>query len=386
MPKVLLTGATRRAGTAAINALCKEGFTVIGTDDRKFPFNMHSKYTKPYYKHASFKDNQFYEDILNLIKKEEPDVLLPLLGNNYISLHKEEIKNYTDVLIPDYESFSSAFSKKKMNEICRKAGISVPQRFSYCEAISLLNFNKNSMLVIKPDFDEGGATGLRYVKTEQELEEAKLNIQNKYGDYVIEEFIPGSSSMRAVQLLFSKDNKIAAYFILKKIHQWPITGGVTVCAVSTNERELVDFVLPFFKICPWEGPVEVELIIDERDKKPKIIEINPRFAGSLLFVIKSGVNFPYIACAEALEQKNYGALPSFEAGILYINITHYIRAVLKEFFHAKNKIASLQKVFKYLIRKKITTLPEKKDIFIYLAGTYLIVRSKMGHLFAKVFK
>lgn len=386
MPKVLLTGATRRAGIAATNTLCKEGFTVIGTDERKFPFNMHSKYTKPYYKHASFKDNQFYEDILNLIKKEEPDILLPLLGNNYISLHKEEIKNYTDVLIPEYESFISAFSKKKMNEICKEADISVPQQFSDSEAISLLNSNKNYMLVIKPDYDEGGAHGLCYVKTVRGLEEAKLNIQNKYGHYVIEEFIPGSSSMRAVQLLFDKENKIAAYFILKKIHQWPITGGVTVCAVSTNEKELVDFVLPFFKICRWEGPVEVELIIDRRDKKPKVIEINPRFAGSLLFAIKSGVNFPYIACTEALKQKNCSAPPTFEAGMFYINISHYVRAVLKEFIHTKNKTDFLQKVFKYLKRKKVTTLPLKKDIFLYFAGTYLIVKSKMDYLFAKVFK
>jgi predicted ATP-grasp superfamily ATP-dependent carboligase len=380
--KVLLIGATRRVGIATINALSKEGFTVIGTDDRKLPFNIHSRHTKPYYINQSFTENQFYPDILGLIKKEKPDVVLPLLGSNHISLHKEEIKYYTNVLIPDYKSFTSAFNKNKMNAICKETGISVPQRFTNSEANSLLLKN-NLMLVIKPDYDVGGARGLRYIKTMDELESAKKYIQDRFGSYIIEEFIPGAYSMRALQLLFDKGNKIAAYFILKKIHQWPITGGITVCAESTNETELIEFVLPFFKKCPWEGLVEVELIIDERDGKPKLIEINPRFAGSLLFPIKCGVNFPYITCMLAVNKKYSGPPPHFESGVFYINRTYYFRAILKEFYLTKNKLIFLNKVFKEVTRKKITTFPKKKDLLVYLAGTYLILKSKMNFLLAK---
>ncbi len=382
--KVLLIGATRRAGIAAANALIKEGFTVIGSDERKFPFNLHSKHTKPYYTNAPFADNQFYPDVLALIKKERPDAVLPVLGSNQISLHKKEISNYTNLLIPDYESFTAAFSKKKMHAVCKETGISVPQRFTDCEASSFLNSKKVSMLVIKPDCDEGAAHGLRYINTTDALEAAKKYIQNRFGSYVIEEFIPGASSMRSVQLLFDKENKIAAYFILKKIRQWPVTGGLTVCAESTNEAELLEFVLPFFKKCPWEGPVEAELIIDERDGKPKLIEINPRFAGSLLFPIKCGVNFPYIACMLAVNKRYFQTPPRFEAGIFYINRTYYLRAILKEFYFAKKKTAFLHKVLKELMRKKITTFPEKKDLLLYLAGTYLILKSKVHFLLAKL--
>jgi predicted ATP-grasp superfamily ATP-dependent carboligase len=381
--KVLLIGATRRSGTAAANALIKEGFTIIGSDDRKFPFNIHLKHTKPYYKNAPFTEDQFYRDILILIKKEKPDVILPVLGSNQISLHKEEIRKYTNVLIPDYESFSSAFSKKKMHAVCRETGISVPQQFTDCEANSLLNSGKISMLVIKPDYDEGAARGLRYIDTADALETVKKYVQNRFGSFVIEEFIPGASSMRSVHLLFDKENKIAAYFILKKIHQWPVTGGLTVSAESTNETELIEFVLPFFKKCPWEGPVEAEIIIDERDGKPKLIEINPRFPGSLLFPIKCGVNFPYIACVLAVNKKYSGPIPRYEEGIFYINRTYYFRAILKEFYLTKKKTAFFNKVFKEIRRKKITTFPGRKGLIVYLAGTYLIFKSKLHFLMAK---
>ncbi|HVO73542.1 MAG TPA: ATP-grasp domain-containing protein [Ignavibacteriaceae bacterium] len=380
---MLLIGATRRAGTAAANALIKEGFTVIGSDDRKFPFNIHSKHTKPYYKTARFDCGRFYEDVLALIKKEKPDAVLPLLGSNQISLHKEEIKRYTNVLIPAYESFSTAFSKKRMYRVCRESGIAVPTRFNECDAELILSKNKSSVLVIKPDYDEGGARGLKYVRTPSELDTAKKEIQKRFGDYVIEEFIPGALNMRAVHLLFDKENKIAAYFILKKIHQWPVTGGVTVSAESTNETELLEFLLPFFKKYPWEGPAEAEIIIDERDGKPKLIEINPRFPGSLLFPIKCGVNFPYIACMLAADKKFPVFPPRYLTGIFYINRTFYIRSILKEFYRAKNKTVFLKKVFKELTRKKITTFPEKEDLLLYLAGTYLIFKSRLNFFLAK---
>ncbi len=38
----------------------------------------------------------------------------------------------------------------------------------------------------------------------------------------------------------------------------------------------------------------VEFKLDPRDNTPKLMEINPRFWGSLALAIESGVNFPYL--------------------------------------------------------------------------------------------
>lgn len=369
--KILVIGAARYTGMAVMYALTKEGHTFIGTDERQLPFNMHSRYTKPYYKHFPFSDERFYEDILSIIKKEKPDIILPVVGTRNISMHKERIKKYTNLLVPDYENFIAAYDKRKMHEICSEVGIAVPKRFTNSEAESFLSSGKNSYLVIKPDYDVGGALGLRYVHTINELEAAKLNIQNNFRNYIIEEFIPGASKMRSVQLVFDKVNKMIAYFILKKIHQWPITGGVTAYAESTHECELLEFVLPFFNKCPWEGPVEVELIIDERDGKPKLIEINPRFAGSISFAIQCGVNFPHIICMSAMNKNYFVNASKYDAGIFYINFSYYLKAVFKEFSFAKNKINFLYQVFKELIQRKVGVLPDKRDFPVYLAKAWM---------------
>lgn len=367
--KVLVTGATRNTGTAAAYALAKEGCHVIGCDEIKLPFNIHSRNTKSFVLHAPFSDKNFYSDILSIIKKEEPDVILPVGGTRQISLHKEEIKKHVNAPVPDYESFISAYNKRMTHEICSKLGISAPHLFSYTEAYNYLKKNKNNNLVIKPGFDAGGARGLKIINYTEQLESVSEMLHDNSKDYIIEEYIPGAKNMRAVQLVFDRKNNIAAKFILKKIHQFPVKGGITAYAETSHEWELIDFVLPFFEKYQWEGPVELEIIIDERDGKPKLIEINPRFAGSLFFAVQSGVNLPYITCLTALGETGIKP-PAYNKGLYYINYSYYFRTIFNEYFSVQNKSVYLNKVLQELKRKKVHNYPDKKDSLFYFAKAF----------------
>jgi predicted ATP-grasp superfamily ATP-dependent carboligase len=365
MLKVLVTGSTLKIGMAAVCNLAKNGCTVVGADEKSLPFNMHSRHLESLYRHAPFNSTRFYEDILSIIRKEKPDVLIPIGGTGQISLHKNEISKLINVLVPDYESYCTAFNKKKTYELCCKAGIDMPKHFTGAEANYLLSNRKNNKLVIKPDFDIGGSRGFKIVNSPEELEIAGKYIQDKLGNYIIEEFIPGASRTRTLQLLFNKQNKLISYFILKKIRQWPVTGGNTAYAVSTHEQELLEFVLPFFEKCRWEGPAGVQLIIDERNGKPKLIEINPRFTGSLPFAVQSGVGLPFTACLAAMNKDNINVY-SYEAGKFYIHLSFYLKAVIKEFGISGKKFGLLKQVFKELLQRKVGVMIDKKDLHLYL--------------------
>lgn len=365
--KVLLTGSNWKIGITAAYSLAKKGFSVIGTDDRKLPFNIHSRHLQSHYIHAPFSDKKFYENILSIIKKEKPDVLLLLGGTKLISINKNEISKYVNVLVPDYESYKKVYNKRETYKLCIEGGIAVPIRYTDDEANSMLKEDKNIKLVVKPDYDIGGARGLSFVSSVEELNGAKKYIKSSGISYIIEEYIPGASRMRAVQIIFDKKNKILEYFILKKIRQFPVTGGITAYAESTNESKLLEFVMPFFEKCRWEGPVEVELIIDERDGNPKLIEINPRFPGSIAFAIQCGINFPFTTCMAAISDGNFESVSSYKSGIYYINFSYYLRSVIRELHTAKNKSAVLHKIFKELKQKKVGMFIDKKDFPVYLA-------------------
>jgi glutathione synthase/RimK-type ligase-like ATP-grasp enzyme len=50
----------------------------------------------------------------------------------------------------------------------------------------------------------------------------------------------------------------------------------------------------------WNGIAHVDLRLDHRDGRVKVIEINPRYWGSLGASFLAGVNFPWLACLAAL--------------------------------------------------------------------------------------
>jgi predicted ATP-grasp superfamily ATP-dependent carboligase len=52
--------------------------------------------------------------------------------------------------------------------------------------------------------------------------------------------------------------------------------------------------LQLLKALDWFGVAMVEFKLDPRDGIPKLMEINPRFWGSLALAIAAGVNFPLL--------------------------------------------------------------------------------------------
>ena len=66
----------------------------------------------------------------------------------------------------------------------------------------------------------------------------------------------------------------------------------------------------------WHGVAMVEFKKDERDNEFKLMEINPKFWGSLALSIRCGVDFPYLAAQMAYtgDIKKAGA---YKTGVRY---------------------------------------------------------------------
>lgn len=382
--KVLVAGATRSYGMAAIRSLAKNGYEVIGADDRKLPLSLHSRYTKPYYIYPGAQKDGFWGAIIKIIEKEKPDVMLPMISTKLVSLisqHRKEIEKYTRLLVPNYESLSVAEDNRMTIEECEKIGIACPRILTEKQAIAELNKNADRnnpvRVVVKPIQEIGGARGLRIVKDAESLKKAKNENERIYGNIVIEEYIPGNTeNMRTVNLMFDKKNRLAAYFTMKKMRQLPATGGITALSISTNEWELVDMVLPFFEKWRWQGPAEVELKIDSRDNRPKLIEINPRFWGYVGFPIRCGVNFPLIACklAHGINVQDEG-YPKYTVDIKYIDPSAYLKVIMPDIMYSKNRAKSIFRVLAELKGKKVSNNVELSDFKVIIAKILLDLKS-----------
>ena len=88
----------------------------------------------------------------------------------------------------------------------------------------------------------------------------------------------------------------------------------------------------------WSGIANIDLRYDELENNYKILEINPRFWGSVIGSLAAGINFPYLTCLTALGQ-------TFE------------KPEYKNIFYAKPQISLNMLVKKFVNNDH--TLPEK---------------------------
>jgi predicted ATP-grasp superfamily ATP-dependent carboligase len=365
--KVLVTDVTANSGMAVIRSLARHGWTVAGAAVRRLPFNVHSRYTKPYHVVPQPREARYVERLLAVLKGERADVLLPVSAPRPIVEHQDRLSRWCRLLLPPPASYDVADDNQRTIEECRPLGIPCPRIYTAAEAEETLAGNASASggvrLVVKPRRNVGGARGLSIVGDTAALHAARRLAEDRFGPAVIQEYIPGGpSSMVTANLLFDRQSRLRAWFTTRKLRQWPNTGGITALSVSTRDRRLVDLVLPFFHRRCWRGPAEVEFKVDERTGTPTLIEINPRFWSYIGFPVRCGVDFPALTCTLAVEKAATTlACPRYRAGVKYLNPGAYIRSVLAELRGGSGWRRTLEIVRAELSGRKVGNMHDPTD-------------------------
>ena len=127
---------------------------------------------------------------------------------------------------------------------------------------------------------------------------SKFNIkQNELP--IIQEFIKGKGY--GVSVLYDH-SKLKAIFTHKRLREFPPTGGPSTLRVSVKNKKIENLTKKLMDKLSWHGIAMVEYKIT-KDGEPYLMEINPRFWGSLNQAIQSGVDFPYLIYKVANNKK-----------------------------------------------------------------------------------
>lgn len=331
--KALVTNLTDDGGLVAARSLAESGFEVIGADMHRLPAGMRSRYVTAYHFVGEPGDPGVEINLLRLVETSRPDVFLPIgtRGVFTASKHRDALSAITAVNVVDTDAFMAAFDKAACAAECRRLDIPCPATYTPEEALMALDGRADGLaLVVKPRWDIGAAIGVRYVGDRVALQAAVEACTRDFEDSVIQEFVPGAAdAMKTVVVLFGPDSRLAAAFTTQKIRHWPQTGGPTAASRSTTDPDLVEIVLPFFQRWKWRGAAEVELKLDARDGRHKVIEINPRFPGYLRFAWQCGLNLPLLAARLALGDSRAAVdgVPRYRVGVTYVAPTLFLRTV-----------------------------------------------------------
>lgn len=305
MPKVLVTDGYWRKSLAIVRALAGAGIEV-GIGERTFLAPaIFSKYAKRRYVYPSVsaRPDKFREWLIKTVQKDKYEVLITPEEETalFASQNKEILEKYVKVPLADSEKIKFVRDKYKIISAAKNLGIGTPRTVL---VLNISDMAKSASgfrypFVMKPRIGTG-SRGVCYIKSSKELQRFDAKMFEKYGEYMMQEYIPGDA-FYGVSVLFNRCGKMRSAFVHKKIRQYPVTGGVSTYAESVEFPALVELSEKLLGSAGWFGVANVEFKLDERDNMPKLMEVNPRFWGSLHLAVASGVNFPWLLYKLAID-------------------------------------------------------------------------------------
>lgn len=319
----LLTSGDREAGLAAARFLASAGYRVSSIISRPLPPGTRSRYAVTSYVLPEADAARFEAGLLQLIETIRPDVFVPLgsAAAFVASTHRERLRSIAGLNVPPTDAFMAAYDKDRCLAECRSLGIPCPGEYTIEEAAALLGRDPGATLVVKPARDIGSSKGVTYVRTAAELDAAVRECQGQFDNALIQEYVPGGvEAMKTLVVMYSQESKLVAAFTMRKVRQWPESGGRTAASVSTADEHLLHQMQPFFEKWKWCGPAEVELKTDPRTGEDKVIEINPRLPGYLRFLCDSGLGIPALASGDSMHARlDPLPFPGYPVGARYYN-------------------------------------------------------------------
>lgn len=257
-------------------------------------------------------------DILSLCDSGNFDVVLPVTTESTAALLavRAALEERTATLLPEEPAFTAGSDKRRTAEFCKSIGIPFPETRLIDSRTDPEGLSRELLfpVIVKHPGNLGGSRGVRFAGNANELSRAVEELFARAPEpdaLLLQEYVPGHLFD---VVTVAKNGRTPGFFCSARKLMYPISGGVTCVAVSAHAKPAIDFAQRIVESLEWNGPVEIEFKYDERDGVFKLIEINPRFWGSLETSLRCGVNFPAIAVDLARDGRTSRTV-RFDAGI-----------------------------------------------------------------------
>ncbi len=351
IPQVFVTDGHWRKSLATVRALGTKGIRVtVGESTRlATAFFSRNSYRTVVYPSPLDEPTNFVNFLYRELSRNSYQMLLAMEDETLalIAQYHNEFSRLTYIPIVSFEKLHFARRKDNILRLAEKLGIPTPKTW-YIDDISQLGRLSERLpypVVIKPTVSSG-AVGISYPKHPREFLEHYMLIHQRFPYPLIQELIPHKGPGYGASLLMDHNGQLKASFVHKRLREYPVTGGASTLRESVRRDDIRDMAFTLLQALDWFGVAMVEFKEDPRDGGLKLMEINPRFWGSLALAVEAGVNFPYLlyrmSFGEDFEPVEHYQLGKRCRWLLPGDILHFIfnpkrTRLLPEFFHFFDK-------------------------------------------------
>lgn len=280
MSTVLVTDCWTNKALSVVRSLGRAGFEVHAAAHTHLGAAMYSRFVR----------RRFFvstaQELLRLIARGPYDCVVPLEEATMRILQvREDVSRL--VALPPVQSLDVASDKLATWRLATAANVPVPRSADGVgQALTELTFP----MIIKPR-RSSGSRGLARVADEAQLQSRAADVTARFGPVLIQEALPASGPGLGVGLIAQGGRVLNAY-AYRRLREFPVAGGPSTLRETIDAPDLIGQAERLMRALEWTGVAMVEFKTDERDGVSRLLEINPRFWGSLELAAVAGMNFP----------------------------------------------------------------------------------------------
>jgi len=318
---ILVTMGKHPKTLAVVRSLGRSGEHVNVVDDSRFPMSRYSKYCSGFHRIASAAADPAgcLESLAQVVRLLDVELLIPMDDSecDLLSDCRNRSRIDSEVALPPKETYEFARNKYRTVEQAVELGLRVPRTILVQDMPALRRaiIDVQMPVVVKP-IRSSGSRGL-FLLREGPPPSSFTGAFEKYGPLIVQEMIPSMEALGVSCLV--NNGEILASFTHRRVLQFPASGGPSIVRESTRNDEAERSAHMFLESIDWNGVAMVEFLVDARSGHPVLLEVNPRFWGSLPLAIRCGVDFPKLLC-EMYRNKVTPCKSNYPLGVRCVNL------------------------------------------------------------------
>lgn len=300
MNKIVCTDGDYKNTLAIVRLLGKKGFEVSVISEKKHSLAAKSKWCRTEYVLGSPGSPGYLDKLEEILIRDKIDLLLPVgyVSHDTIIKNKKRLAEHAVIPTVEYDTFKIAANKDKTADLARFLEIPVPGSYRVDRPEDFSEIT-DFPVVIKAS-EEGGS--VCYAHNPQQLSELYEKVKSEYAYHtsppLIQEYIPGCNGY-GFFAFYWKGTFVSGY-CHQRVHMYPPTGGPSTMCKTIENGPVKEYGKKLLDALEWHGVAMVEFKQHEVNGEFYLMEINPKYWGSLDCGIAAGSLLPYYHAAYAL--------------------------------------------------------------------------------------
>ena len=237
------------------------------------------------------RDHHFVEQLLLSCKKRNIGILVPTVDWELlpIMLYAEAFKEAgVEIVISNYEALSVCLDKYLLMSTLEPY-FDMAEFEVFDEGFDPYPFKLPC--IAKPR-QESGSRGIKLIHSLEELQGVP-----KDGSYLIQEHLPGKEY--SVDVYLDQQHQAKASVVRERMR---VDSGVAVISQTVINPDISQLAIEMAEFLQLRYAVNLQFKLDAYHQ-PKLLEINPRFPGTMSLTAAAGVNMPQLSIDEIMGQE-----------------------------------------------------------------------------------